>query len=251
MMKEHAELESCSVLDNAYDVKLARQDYYLSKQDRIMFYLLAQRSRHEMLQMGLEAEEKHIVHIQHIFEAIQRELNIFLKENEARFEEYKRLSKYSSTYEKESAILIESNDVLLNSIHELANLNSQKTAKDETIYLTSTKLLQEVENLLTRLKANQDQIRQIEQSCENHFAEIETKFKFLERAVFAKSQSKPNVIPLEIEEQLNELEKESLKLETELAILSEQRERRLADVESKHLIQFERKQLIKMVQNLE
>lgn len=73
MLQEMSELQSTSVLEGSYDLRLARQDYHLSKQDRMLHHLLSQKSRHEFLVKCFEAEEGRVRFTHNLLEAIQTE----------------------------------------------------------------------------------------------------------------------------------------------------------------------------------
>lgn len=73
MLQEVSELQSTTVLEGSYDLRLARQDYHLSKQDRVLQHLLSQKSRHQFLVKCFDAEEKRMRLTHNLLEAIQTE----------------------------------------------------------------------------------------------------------------------------------------------------------------------------------
>jgi HAUS augmin-like complex subunit 3 len=56
LIQEMAALQVSTVLHGDYSLKIARQDYFTSKQDKVISYLLAQTSRQELLSMLYEVE---------------------------------------------------------------------------------------------------------------------------------------------------------------------------------------------------
>ena len=56
LLKEMSTLQFTKILHGDCDLKIARQNYFTSKQDKVIFHLQAQRARHEMLSMLYELE---------------------------------------------------------------------------------------------------------------------------------------------------------------------------------------------------
>ena len=73
LLRELSELQSTTVLEGSYDLRLARQDYHLAKQDRVLHHLLSQKSRHEFLIRCFVLEERRVRYTHNLLEAIQQE----------------------------------------------------------------------------------------------------------------------------------------------------------------------------------
>ncbi len=130
LIREITEGESAVMFDTSYDIKLAKQDYFMMKQDRIIEYLSGQRARHELLKAALQVEENRFTYCIHILEAIHRELSIHLRDLEERLVEYKQSKHKNGNGQSQMLTLIESNDLLGQSIHKVTCTDS------ETLYLS-------------------------------------------------------------------------------------------------------------------
>lgn len=58
LVQELGKLQANKILRGDYDLKIARQDYFISKQDQVINQLMLQRSRYEFLSMVLEVEAR-------------------------------------------------------------------------------------------------------------------------------------------------------------------------------------------------
>eukprot|EP00058_Branchiostoma_floridae_P018422 XP_002603911.1 hypothetical protein BRAFLDRAFT_131250 [Branchiostoma floridae] len=56
LIQANAELQATRILQGDYDLKIARQDYFISKQEEVISQLLKQRARNEFLLTALEVE---------------------------------------------------------------------------------------------------------------------------------------------------------------------------------------------------
>ncbi|XP_068726090.1 HAUS augmin-like complex subunit 3 isoform X1 [Montipora capricornis] len=84
LVLELGELQATSILKGDYDLKIARQDYFTSKQDQVIIHLLLQRSRHELLTMALEVEGRKNRDIHRLFSGLESTLSDSVMGLEAR-----------------------------------------------------------------------------------------------------------------------------------------------------------------------
>lgn len=75
LVMELGELQATGILKGDYDLKIARQDYFTSKQDQVIIHLLLQRSRHELLSMALEVEGRKNRDIHRLFSTLETTLS--------------------------------------------------------------------------------------------------------------------------------------------------------------------------------
>ena len=80
LFSELTSLYSLPVLDADYDFKIARQDYELSKQDQILYYLFRQKSRNEFLRLGFDSELKRLQETFFLMGALRSELSSMSEE---------------------------------------------------------------------------------------------------------------------------------------------------------------------------
>ncbi|KAJ7350150.1 spindle assembly [Desmophyllum pertusum] len=84
LVQELGELQATSILKGDYELKIARQDYFTSKQDQVITQLLLQRSRHEFLSMTLEVEGRKNRDTHRLFSTLESTLGDAVKGMEAR-----------------------------------------------------------------------------------------------------------------------------------------------------------------------
>ncbi|PFX19845.1 HAUS augmin-like complex subunit 3 [Stylophora pistillata] len=85
LVQELGELQATSILKGDYELKIARQDYFTSKQDQVITQLLLQRSRHEFLSMALEVEGRKNRDVHRLFSTLESTLGDAVKGIDARF----------------------------------------------------------------------------------------------------------------------------------------------------------------------
>lgn len=85
LVQELGELQATSILKGDYELKIARQDYFTSKQDQVITQLLLQRSRHEFLSMALEVEGRKNRGTHRLFSTLESTLGDSANGLEARF----------------------------------------------------------------------------------------------------------------------------------------------------------------------
>ncbi|XP_062514906.1 HAUS augmin-like complex subunit 3 isoform X2 [Corticium candelabrum] len=83
LLDELATLQQTCVLRGDYELKQARQDYFMSKQDKVIFYLLQQRGRHEFLSMALEREGRELRDSHRLLAATEAHLSAAVQTKEA------------------------------------------------------------------------------------------------------------------------------------------------------------------------
>jgi len=84
LVQELGELQATSILKGDYELKIARQDYFTSKQDQVITQLLLQRSRYEFLSMALEVEGRKNRDTHRLFSTLENTLGDSVKGMEAR-----------------------------------------------------------------------------------------------------------------------------------------------------------------------
>ena len=71
LVQELGKLQANKILRGDYDLKIARQDYFVSKQDQVINQLMLQRSRYEFLSMLLEVEARKHRDSHHLLGAVR------------------------------------------------------------------------------------------------------------------------------------------------------------------------------------
>ena len=90
------------MLEGDFDFKVARQDYYLTKQKRMLRHLTAQQARHKFLVVAMDAETTMMEKLQNILSATTAEMNSFKNEMESRQDEIEHLSKLQSIDQRQT-----------------------------------------------------------------------------------------------------------------------------------------------------
>jgi hypothetical protein len=83
LLDELAVLQATPVLRGDYQLKLARQNYFTSKQDKVIHYLLKQRGRHEFISMALEREGRQLRDSHRLLSAAEAQLKTAVEITEA------------------------------------------------------------------------------------------------------------------------------------------------------------------------
>jgi len=93
LLERLGELQETSVLEGDFDFKVARQDYYLSKQQRMLEHLAFQQARHKFLFATVQSETRKLERLEDIVSATISEMSLFQGEMNARQEEIEHLGK--------------------------------------------------------------------------------------------------------------------------------------------------------------
>lgn len=72
IVQELGKLQANKILRGDYDLKIVRQDYFISKQDQVINQLMLQRSRYEFLSMVLEVEAHKLRDSHHLLSAVHK-----------------------------------------------------------------------------------------------------------------------------------------------------------------------------------
>lgn len=173
LIQECKDAKVLRVLTGDYNLKLSRQDYFTSNQDKVITELVKQRSRNEFLTMALEVELRKHRELHHILTALHSQLHKQLVELENRKHVMSDSALTPARHKRET---IDSRDKSAARLYHC--LDESVGATEKQLFLTysalvenAQKLCQKYENtcrsLETTSSADEDSVRLLEKNVEN------------------------------------------------------------------------------------
>ncbi|ELU04551.1 hypothetical protein CAPTEDRAFT_225812 [Capitella teleta] len=214
LLKDSANLQVTKILRGDYDLKITRQDYFTSKQDKVVAQLLKQRARYELLTMAYEIELKDHRETHHLMTAIRS----LLQKEKTDYEQsmvWRRLFNHSPTCQflsfsqslmrepslspsKFQRSTVDSRD------HYLLNLNSlleegiqrNKTDSHQQLFVTHLQLEEGVKNLADKRDAVKVHNTSAERTKQQEMAGLEHSLSSIEKVLYADSSTlEPQLSP--------------------------------------------------------
>lgn len=156
LLLESAGASEARILTGNYDLKLARQNYFLTSQDQVIDKLLSQRARFELLSMLLEVEARHHRETQSLVGTIRASLRAELDAHHQRTKAVEDACFAESKFERAT---VDSRCSWLVTASELLGIKGTYTH----LFVTYTDVADGVRSLCSRLDeshAKQEQLRQ-------------------------------------------------------------------------------------------
>jgi len=173
LLQKLQQLNSTKVIQGDYNLKLLRQDYFVSKQDEVVKQLLVQFSRNYLLTMLYEVEYKSHTGIYHLFSTLHSLLN----------EEVQKVEKQISTLNellcetKSEKQIISSTDAYMNAIYESVHCDTTDTKE---LYRSYSQILASVNALSQCDKRAKQKLRKAEEEKSQKLHLIETTLNNIE-----------------------------------------------------------------------
>ena len=153
LLEQLGTLQETTILDGDFNFKVARQDYYLSKQKRMLQHLTAQKARHKFLLVALHSESQQLEKLQDILSATVTDMNSYQQEMDSRQDEIEHLAKLQPIEQRQT---VDERDTFTRRLNCMLDNNSSKTSlASSTDTATVAIKLQERER---HLRGNQEKV---------------------------------------------------------------------------------------------
>ncbi|KAL8143808.1 hypothetical protein V2J09_016840 [Rumex salicifolius] len=208
---ELAQLQDTYILQGDYDLKVMRQEYYISRQKAFIKHLISQLARHQFLKIACHLEKKTMLGAFSLLKVIESELQSYLSSGKGRVGRCLALIEAASDIQEQGAV--DDRDTFLHGVRDLLSIYSNSQVGMKT-YVSAPGIVQQITSLnkdLMKLQRDlenllpEDRIRCIIELC--------TLIKDLQKLLFASSTTaQPILTSQELMEELDEMEKINSKL---------------------------------------
>ncbi|XP_060099614.1 HAUS augmin-like complex subunit 3 [Heteronotia binoei] len=197
LVKEDAELLNMPVVKGDFNLQIARQDYYTSRQDQICNQLLKQKASFEVLQLAYEIELRKLRDNSHLLDKMIQDL----KQNSNILEQtLETMSEPSISQYKIPRSTIDSRD---NATHRLYQLLEGKNAKQ--LFRTNEGLEQVAEKLHLDTKSVLDQLAALSQEQTLFLSKMDADLVSLHESTYFRGD-RVSLSNQELTEQFHQLE---------------------------------------------
>ncbi|KAJ7518051.1 hypothetical protein O6H91_21G052400 [Diphasiastrum complanatum] len=208
---ELAQLQDTYILQGDYDLKVMRQEYYISQQKRFISHLVDQLARHRFLQIACHLERKTMSQSYELLRLIESELDAFSNATMKRIERCLALSLVGAEVQEQGAI--DDRDIFLHRVRDLLNIyNYEQGAMP--IYVSAPGLIQQLNHLQSDLQSLQTELdkslAEDKAKCTNELCNI---IQRMQQLLFASSTTaQPILTPWPLMKELGEMEKANSQL---------------------------------------
>ncbi|XP_063962481.1 HAUS augmin-like complex subunit 3 [Lytechinus pictus] len=204
LLEVNASLQATHILSGDYNLKIARQDYFTSKQDKLIELLSVQRARKEFVDMAYEVEAHHHRATHRLMTASTKLLhhNLTMHHKSMTF-----LSDPDLQVNNETRSTVDNRDQTVNRLHEMIAHDGKD---DEQLFLTYSSLLDGSRVFVNRLSSLRDTLRLTSDSQEGRLANLEMNLAQCENMVYSGSTTKdgqPVLTPPAILESITQLDR--------------------------------------------
>eukprot|EP00250_Pteridium_aquilinum_P027577 c3524_g1_i1 orf=418-2268(-) len=206
LCSELAQLQDTYILQGDYDLKVMRQEYYISQQKQFITHLVNQLARHRYLQVACHLEKKTMNGANELLRVIEAELLSFAQATSGRVDKCFALIQAGAEVQEQGAV--DDRDTLLHQVRDLLNIhaNDQGTSP---IYVSAPGLVQQINNLQAEsqfLKTElSSSLLEEKNKCINELCDI---IRRLQQLLFASSTTaQPVLSPWPLMKELADMEK--------------------------------------------
>ncbi|XP_062578484.1 HAUS augmin-like complex subunit 3 [Saccostrea cucullata] len=189
------------ILTGDYNLKLARQDYFISNQDQVIHPLVQQRARNEFLTMAFELENRNHRDIHRLLVAVKQLLHNHLKGWQARM---KMMEDPLLTTAKYKRSTIDSRDSFAKRLHQVLEVENT-----EHIFLTYASLENGAEKLKHCYSVSCSHAETVRDSKEELLEVLEQNVQSCEEMIYSRSSTthgQPSLTPPELQSTMMQLE---------------------------------------------
>jgi len=178
LLNELQQLHGIKVLEGNYDLKIFRQDYFLSKQSEVINQLLLQCSRNYFLTMMYEIELKEHRKIYHLIESSRTLLASEIKKISSRIALLQDPVLQTNNLNKET---ISSKDEFMNRLYDV--LVPVEERDENELYRTYSSLIDRSQILSSQLNNLSHKCKDLETQKDKHFDTLESSIITIQKLV--------------------------------------------------------------------
>lgn len=211
LIQESTASQVSRILTGDYNLKLSRQDYFISNQDQVLNQLVLQRSRNEFLTMAYEVEARNHRDIHRLLTAVKQLLHSQLKSFKDRM---KMMEDPSLSAVRHQRGTIDSRDKFSTNLHQL--LSSGDTEEKKHLFLTFNSLAQAADKLKQKHSSLKTNCIALDAKQEDKLRLLEESLHVSEQVVYAGSSTtsgQPCMTPRLLIDSMTQLEEMLRKLE--------------------------------------
>ncbi|XWS47154.1 hypothetical protein CRYUN_Cryun14cG0129000 [Craigia yunnanensis] len=208
---ELAQLQDTYILQGDYDLKVMRQEFYISRQKAFINHLISQLARHQLLKIACQLEKKNMLGAYSLLKVIESELQAYLSATKGRVGRCLALIQAASEVQEQGAV--DDRDTFLHGVRDLLSIHSNAQARLST-YVSAPGIVQQVSGLRSDLMALQaDLEKSLPEDRNRCINELCTLIQSLQQLLFASSTTaQPILTPRPLMKELDEMEKINAKL---------------------------------------
>ncbi|CAL1361707.1 unnamed protein product [Linum trigynum] len=203
---ELAQLQDTYILQGDYDLKVMRQEHYITRQKLFITHLINQLARHQFLKLACQFEKKNMLGAYSLLKVIESELKGYLSATQGRVGRYLALIQAASDVQEQGAV--DDRDALLHGIRDLLSIHSNAQA-GLSAYVSAPGIVQQISALqsdLTSLQSDLDNsLPEDRNRCIN---ELCTLIQSMQQLLFASSTTaQPILTPRALMKELDDMGK--------------------------------------------
>ncbi|KAK8289299.1 hypothetical protein V6Z11_D07G180600 [Gossypium hirsutum] len=208
---ELAQLQDTYILQGDYDLKVMRQEFYISRQKAFINHLINHLARHQLLKIACQLEKKNMLGAYSLLKVIESELQAYLSATKGRVGRCLALIQAASEVQEQGAV--DDRDTFLHGVRDLLSIHSNAQAGLST-YVSAPGIVQQISGLHSDLMALQSDLENSLPEDRNRcINELCTLIQSLQQLLFASSTTaQPILTPRPLMKELDEMEKINVKL---------------------------------------
>ncbi|KAB2074759.1 hypothetical protein ES319_A07G173000v1 [Gossypium barbadense] len=208
---ELAQLQDTYILQGDYDLKVMRQEFYISRQKAFINHLINHLTRHQLLKIACQLEKKNMLGAYSLLKVIESELQAYLSATKGRVGRCLALIQAASEVQEQGAV--DDRDTFLHGVRDLLSIHSNAQAGLST-YVSAPGIVQQISGLHSDLMALQSDLENSLPEDRNRcINELCTLIQSLQQLLFASSTTaQPILTPRPLMKELDEMEKINAKL---------------------------------------
>ncbi|KDO61143.1 hypothetical protein CISIN_1g0071262mg, partial [Citrus sinensis] len=204
---ELAQLQDTYILQGDYDLKVMRQELYISRQKAFINHLINQLARHQFLRLACHLEKRNMLAAYSLLKVIESELQGYLSATKSRVGRCLALIEAASDVQEQGAV--DDRDTFLHGVRDLLNAQAGLST-----YVSAPGIVQQISGLRADLTALQSDLENSLPGDRNRcINELCTLIQSLQQLLFASSTTaQPILTPRPLMKELDEMEKINAKL---------------------------------------
>ncbi|CAM8999963.1 unnamed protein product [Rhodiola kirilowii] len=208
---ELAQLQDTYILQGDYDLKVMRQECYISRQKAYINHLINLLARHQFLKIACQLEKKTMLGGYSLLKVVESELQGYFSATKSRIGHCLALTHAASDLPEQGAV--DDRDTFLHSIRDLLSLRSNAHVGLSS-YVSAPGIVQQISDLQSDLQNLQSELENtLPEDRSRSINELCTLIQNLQQLLFASSTTaQPILTPRALMKELDEIEKMNVKL---------------------------------------